>query len=265
MKRAALILVTAVAGLASLCAGLLTYGYVVFRDTPERPYRSQGPNAAWADHKWVAAVQPLQSYASFATALRRNRITDLYVYMGWPEPDGSIPADQYSAAPYMLREIRAQQPALRLYAWIGQVERRGGGTLDLSDAEVRRRVTATAGRFLALGFDGIHYSFPGAGSGNAHLLMLLDQTRNLMQRAGSLLVRRGIASGPNVRPRCWRSPAYQTVVWPVGHSKRGKPKSMHRAQWQANGRRVGLPNCSCLKSSAQRVRGWTGTVRIASA
>ena len=187
MKRAALILVTAVAGLVSLCAGLLTYGYVVFRDTPERPYRSQGPNAAWADHKWVVAVQPLQSYATFTAALRRNRITDLYVYMGWPEPDGSIPAEQYGAAPYMLREIRAQQPALQLYAWIGQVERRGGGTLDLSDAEVRRHVTATAERFLALGFDGIHYSFPGAGSGNAHLLMLLDQTRNLMQRAGSLL------------------------------------------------------------------------------
>jgi hypothetical protein len=187
MKRTALILLTTVAGLASLCAGLLTYGYISFRDMPERVYRSQGPNAAWADHKWVAAIQPLESYASFATALRRNRVTDVYFDMGWPEADGSVPAGRYTAAPYLLREMRAQQPTLRLHAWIGQVERRGGGTLDLADAEVRRGLTATAARFLALGFDGIHFSFPGAGSGNAHLLMLLDQVHNLTRRLGSTL------------------------------------------------------------------------------
>ena len=166
MKRTALILVTAVAGLASLCAGLLTYGYVTFHNMPERAYRSEGPNAAWADHKWVAAVQPLASYASFAAALHRNRITDVYFYMGRPDADGTIPVGRYSAAPYLLRELRAQQPRLHLLAWIGQVELHGGGPLDLADAEVRRRLTASAARFLALGFDGIHFSFPGAGSGN---------------------------------------------------------------------------------------------------
>ncbi len=187
MKRTALILVTAVAGLASLCAGLLTYGYITVRDMPERVYQSQGPNAAWADHKWVAAIQPLASYAAFATALRRNRITDVYFYMGRPDADGTIRADRYTAAAYLLREMRARQPSLHLNAWIGQVERRGGGTLDLADADVRRRLTATAARFLALGFDGIHFSFPGAGSGNPHLLMLLDQAHNLTRRFRSSL------------------------------------------------------------------------------
>jgi hypothetical protein len=85
----------------------------------------------------------------------------------------------------MLREMRAQQPALRLHAWIGQLERRSGGPLDLSDAAVRRGVAASAARFLELGFNGIHYSFPGAGSGNTHLLMLLDQTHALTAASGA--------------------------------------------------------------------------------
>jgi hypothetical protein len=165
---------------------MLAFSYVTFVETPERPYQSQGPNAAWADHKWVAAVQPLEAYAAFAKALRRNRITDVYLDMGRPNPDGTIPAGLYDAAPYMLRELRAQQPALRLHAWIGQLERRSGGPLDLSDAAVRRGVAASAARFLELGFNGIHYSFPGAGSGNAHLLMLLDQTRALTATSADL-------------------------------------------------------------------------------
>jgi len=187
MKRLALILATAVAGLLSLCAGLTTYGYFVFRDTPERAYHSQGPNAAWAEHKWVNAIQPVEEYGHLAATLRANRITDVYFYMGWPGADGSIPPSDYSAASYMMRELRAVQPTLRLHAWIGQVEKRGGGTLDLSDAEVRRGITRTAASFLALGFDGIHYGFPAVGSGNAHFLLLLDQTRILTKKAGAIL------------------------------------------------------------------------------
>jgi len=187
MRRIALILATAMAGFVSLCAGLATYGYLVFRDMPERPYHSQGPNAGWVDHKWVNAIQSLDAYGRFAATMRRNRITDVYVYMGWPSADGTIPPDSYAAAPYLLREMKERQPSLRLHAWIGQVERRGGGILDLSDAAVRRGITRTAAQFLALGFAGIHYGFPAAGSGNPHLLMLLDQTRNLTEKAGAIL------------------------------------------------------------------------------
>lgn len=187
MKRLALILATAIAGLMSLCAGLTTYGYLVFRDTPERPYRSQGPNAAWADHKWVNAIQPIDAYGRLAATLRQNKITDVYFYMGWPARNGTIPPSAHSAAASMMQEMRALHPTLHLHAWIGQVEKRGGGTLDLSDAEVRRSITRTAASFLALGFDGIHYGFPAVGSGNPHLLLLLDQTRILTQKAGAIL------------------------------------------------------------------------------
>lgn len=187
MSKAAIILAAAVAGVLSLCAGVATYGYLVVRDMPEREYRSQGPNAAWADHKWVKARQTPAAYERLATTLRRNRITDVYFYAGWVEPDGTIAAGDFSAAPRLLRELAARHPSLRRHAWIGQVEIRGGGTLDLSDAEVRRGISDTAARFLALGFDGIHFGFPAAGSGNPHLLLLLDQTRILTSKGGAKL------------------------------------------------------------------------------
>ena len=187
MNKAAIILATAVAGILSLCAGIVTYGYIVVRDMPERDYRSQGPNAAWADHKWVKARQSPAAYERLAATLRRNHITDVYFYMGWVEPDGSIAAGDYSIAPQLLRELTTRHPSLRRHAWIGQVEKRGGGTLDLSDAEVRRQMSETAARFLALGFNGIHFGFPGAGSGNPHLLLLLDQTRLRTREFGATL------------------------------------------------------------------------------
>lgn len=187
MKRIALILATAVAGLVSLCAGVLTYGYLVFADMPASAYRSQGPNAAWVEHFWVNAIQAPETYGRFAAMLRRNRITDVYFFMGSPDADGTIPVQQHPAAPILLRALKAQHPALRLHAWIGQVERRGGGIVDLSDAAVRRNIAVTAARFLALGFNGIHYGFPAAGSGNPHLLMLLDQTRILTRGAHAFL------------------------------------------------------------------------------
>jgi hypothetical protein len=52
---------------------------------------------------------------------------------------------------------------------------------------VRRGIAQTAAGFLNLGFDGIHYAFPAAGSGNTHLLLLLDQTRILTARTNAFL------------------------------------------------------------------------------
>jgi len=153
---------------------------------PERHIASHGPNALWLGHKWVGKEQKRDAYIRLAARLRRHRITDVYVHVGPLKGDGAINPSRFPAAKTLVQELRAGAPRVRLHAWIGQVEARGGGPLDLSKSSVRVNVWRTAGRFLELGFDGIHYNIEPS-TGNAHFLDLLAATRRMTRRRGRIL------------------------------------------------------------------------------
>jgi hypothetical protein len=121
-----------------------------------------------------------------AARLRQHRITDAFFHAGPLEADGSIAPSRYPAAARLLRELRQRVPALRVQAWIGQVEKSGGGPLDLSQATVRRTIVETAERFLDLGFAGIHVNIEPS-TGNPHLLELLTAIAGRTKRRGAIL------------------------------------------------------------------------------
>ena len=175
-----------VAGLAALSVAGLVYLYLDFSRPLETPVRSAGPNAAWLAHKWVGKQQPDAAYDRLAAHLKRHRITDAFFHVGPLQADGTIAASRYPAAAHLVQQLRARMPSLRTQAWIGQVEKRGGGPLDLSDPAVRARIVETAGDFLVLGFGGIHYNIEPS-TGNPHLLDLLDATRPLTRAKGAAL------------------------------------------------------------------------------
>lgn len=125
------------AGLAVLCALLLTAAYGFYRLAPAGPQSGGGPNAVWAAHKWVGESHPDETYDALAATLQRNGITDVYFHVGPLDGDGLIPRAKYRNAPALLTALRTRDRSIRLHAWIGQVERRGGGPLDLSDVALR--------------------------------------------------------------------------------------------------------------------------------
>ncbi|MDH3228777.1 MAG: glycoside hydrolase family 18 protein [Alphaproteobacteria bacterium] len=175
------------AALAVLCALLLVSAYAVYTLAPAGPQSSGGPNAVWAAHKWVGDFHSVETYDALAADLQRNGITDVYFHVGPLDGDGLIPRAKYRNAPALLAAMRIRDPAIRLHAWIGQVERRAGGPLDLSDAGVRGNIRRAAEGFLETGFDGIHYNIEPIRSGDRDLLALLDATRAATRAHDALL------------------------------------------------------------------------------
>ncbi len=158
-------------------AVVLVAAYVSFRSGLSRPYRSQGQNAVWAAHEWVGRAWQAADYDAFAERLRAGGITDVFVHVGPLAPDGSIDPSRHPNASIFASQMHARLPALRIQAWIGQVERRGGGPLDLSKPGIRERIVTTAAGFVGLGFDGIHYDIEPIYPGDRDFLDLLRRTR----------------------------------------------------------------------------------------
>lgn len=223
MKRFARAFAWGAAGLLVLAAIALGYLYWRFENMPERHVAMRGPNAVWIGHRWVGQAHDGAEYRILTALLRRHHITDAFAHVGPLDGSGRIPQARYPAAADFVAAMKRSAPALRLHAWIGQVERWGGGPLDLSDATVRAAIVQTSARFLDLGFDGIHYNFEPITNGNPHLLALLDRTRTLTKSRGRLLSLAtdeleplpGLASLATllrVRAGYWTEPYYRAVA-----------------------------------------------------
>lgn len=185
--RFARILLIFGAGLAVACVLLPAGAWLLYHHAPVSAAEPDTPNAIWAAHKWVGESHSEKIYDEFAGLLTRHRITDVYFHVGPLTGGGSIPRAKYPNARALIAAMRQRAPAIRLHAWIGQVERRGGGPLDLSDSGMRANIVQTAGDFIELGFDGIHYNIEPIYSGDPDLLALLDATAPVTRARGKLL------------------------------------------------------------------------------
>ncbi|MBW8483636.1 hypothetical protein [Actinomadura parmotrematis] len=145
-------------------------------------------NALWARHQWVGETHTGAEYRAFGDLLERGRITDVYFHAGPVEADGTVPAAKYRNARALIAAMRRYAPGVRAHAYLGQIRVAGGaGVIQLDDPAVRARVVRTAGTFLDLGFDGIHYDFEPIYPDDTAFLALLDGTRSLTKARGRLL------------------------------------------------------------------------------
>jgi hypothetical protein len=184
--RAFRILAILGAGLAAVSMLLLAGAWLLYRYAPAAP-APDAPNAVWVGHRWVGQAHAENNYDELAAHLRRNRISDVYFHVGPLTGEGLIQPERYPYAGLLLEAMRERAPDIMLHAWIGQVEKKGGGPLDISDSATRANIVATAGIFIELGFDGIHYNIEPIHSGDTGLLALLDDTAAVTGPEGRLL------------------------------------------------------------------------------
>jgi hypothetical protein len=166
---------------------VLGYYYVSYHTDLALPYRSQRQNALWARHQWVGNQHTQQEYNQFAAHLKRHAITDVFVHVGPLNASGQIERQKYPFAAQLLQQVKKVYPELHLQAWIGQVEAKAGGLLDLSHPEIRANIVQTAQTFLDLGFDGIHYDIEPIYSGDPDFLDLLRQTKAVANKQQKIL------------------------------------------------------------------------------
>ena len=173
--------------LAVLVAVVVAGTWVWWWAAPSAGQGSRGVNALWARHQWVGQAHGRREYRVLADRLRRGAISDVFFHVGPLDPDGSIPPSRYAHARALLEAMDRLAPGVRVQAWIGQITRQGGGPLDLDRETVRERIVRTAGSFLDLGFEGIHYDLEPVYPVDGEFLELLGRTRELTRGRGAVL------------------------------------------------------------------------------
>ena len=164
--------------LVSVLAGVSWWRLTATVTTFSGAHFNQHDNAIWAQHAWVGQTHSAQEYDELAALLQREQIGWLYAHVGPLDGDGHIPPALYPNATAFIHEMKARLPNLKIMAWMGQMEKDGGGPLDISNSETRTRIVAEAYRFaVEFGFDGIHYDIEPVHNLNPHFLDLLDETR----------------------------------------------------------------------------------------
>lgn len=151
------------------------------------PNFKRNKNAIWIGHKWVGENLQESEYSLLCAKLKNNMISDVFVHVGPLDINGNIEYKKYHNAKEFLIQIKSCVPEIHLQAWIGQVEKKGGGVIDISLPSIRNSILHTSEIFLQIGFDGIHYNIEPIFSGDMNLLDLLQKTHQITKANGKIL------------------------------------------------------------------------------
>ena len=159
---------------------------ISYAGTPSADARSRGHDALWLGHAWVDGRKTPADITALARQLDGTGIRDLYVHTGPLEHDGSLPLATVSPkARWFVDAVHRAMPNVRVQAWLGDVvlPQKDPG-MNLDDAAVRDRVTASSEQVLGQGFDGIHFDLEPLQSGSRSFLALLDQVHTMTKAHG---------------------------------------------------------------------------------
>lgn len=151
------------------------------------PSFKRSKNAIWIGHKWVGENIQESEYSLLCAKLKNGNITDVFAHVGPLDENGNIEYKKYHYAKEFLVQVKNCSPGIHLQAWIGQVEKRGGGVIDISRTDIRDSIIRTAEIFLQLGFDGIHYNIEPIFSGDENIIDLLKKTHAITKANGKIL------------------------------------------------------------------------------
>lgn len=185
-RRCRLSVLLGVALVAGMSASLATT-WLWWSVDPPATANHRGPNALWAGHTWVGDPHTEDDFVALSQRLRVSGISDVFFHVGPLEGNGTLREDRVPYARSLLEAMRRFAPEVRSQAYLGQVERRGGGPLDLRSSRTRANIAAAAESLLVAGFQGIHYDIEPIYPGDNHFLRLLDVTKRLVRQHGALL------------------------------------------------------------------------------
>lgn len=170
-----------------LLFNLIFYHFFKFLNYMPDPSLKRNKNAIWLGHKWVGERIEDTEYSLLCAKLRNGKMTDVFAHAGPLDEKGNIEYKKYHYAKEFLVQVKACDPELRIQAWVGQVEVKGGGIIDISRKEIRDSVIETSEILLQLGFDGIHYNIEPIFSGDENMIDLLKRTHSITKANGKIL------------------------------------------------------------------------------
>lgn len=142
--------------------------------------QTRGRDAIWLGHAWVDGRKKDADIDAFARRIKGTGIRDLYVHTGPLEHNGTLPADRYPRARWLIDAVHREMPGVRVHAWLGdKLATESPDGLRLERAASRVAVVRSAEQILDVGFDGVHFDLEPLHSDDRDYLSLLDDLRVL--------------------------------------------------------------------------------------
>jgi len=144
----------------------------------ERIHSYGSENGIWLSHKWVGDPLDKDALKILVSNFKRAEIRHIFVHSGPFDSTGSVAFEKYKYAESFIIELKKEYPeVISVQAWLGQIESKGGGILDISDLDVQNNIISTCSAFIQIGFDGIHLDIEPILEGDMDFLLLLDKIK----------------------------------------------------------------------------------------
>ncbi|MBN1151005.1 hypothetical protein JXA84_07295 [candidate division WOR-3 bacterium] len=161
--------------LAFLLALLVVAAYIFQKRTFKL---SKKQNGIWLAHHWVDEKPDQYKVARLADNLRKTGIIHVFQHAGPLDSLGNISPSKYCFSREFITELKRIYPELiSVQAWIGQIEKRGGGSLDITSEQIRKNIAKTCAELVKAGFDGIHVDIEPIYEGDTCFVILLEEIR----------------------------------------------------------------------------------------
>ena len=109
--------------------------------------------------------------------LVKHDIDTIYLHVGPIEEDGGIGTERYAASLNFVERVKRHESDMKVLAWMGQVRHK----LDLSNESVRRNILGLCRIFTKMiGMDGIHYDIEPVWDEDEDFILLLAETRDVL-------------------------------------------------------------------------------------
>lgn len=192
--------------LATVASVLLFMRGCVFR--PASNYTgdhfNQGRNAVWLGVTWVNEPHPNAEIKTLARDLAQKQVHYGFVYVSYLRQNGTFNPTFAHTADF-LQVFKAEQPTIKLLAWIGLPLRDSFGNVDLSDKSTHQKIVDLCVELVQkMGFDGIHLDPEIVRDSDASLLLLLEEVRLAIKPALLSIATRHI------------QPVFPNIVVPFG-------------------------------------------------
>jgi len=159
---------------------LLTVDYAAYPRLAPIGGRSanRGANGIWLRYTWYFGRWDDARLSRLAERLRAGRIRYAYCHVRDVNEDGRLRFRYPEQARRLVEALHRQIPSLKVIAWIYAANESAGGSVNIADAGVRRRMSAEALWLVKeCGFDGIQWDYEMCPNGDRSLLALLRETR----------------------------------------------------------------------------------------
>lgn len=168
---------------AIICAAILSllladyFAYPYGATTTGRTF-NRGENGLWLRYTWYAGKKSDAELQALGPRLRDEQIHYAYFHVRQIEKSGSLAYHCPDSARRLIATVHRSAPEVRVLAWIYAGNRRGSGDVNLSNAQVRRKmVEETQWLVNACGFDGVQWDYEMCPDNDASFLKLMRETR----------------------------------------------------------------------------------------